>query len=465
MRNILFLVLFLVSSYALVGQSSEEVLTLDQYFQTISYNHPIAKQALLIGKRGDLSVKYARGAFDPKLMSDYNSKAFNGKDYYETWNSYVKIPTILNVDLKAGYERNRGIDQNLNPQNEVPSDGLYYAGVSIPIGQGLIHNPRNIALKQAKVENLSLENQANAVLNNLMLDALYAYWNWYEKYNKLQVIGANQQLIADRYELVKENVKNGEYAAIDSIEMFIQVQEWQNNLLKAELEYNNSVLLLQNYLWNDDIVLDNKKPVSATSQVTVSVDSVLLAASETHPDLKAYKFEIQKLELDRKLSAEQLKPVLNFNYNFLISDYAKDKDVTFFENNYKAGFEFSYPLFTRKERSKLKMTKIKKEETTFKLDQKTQEVVNKVRAYHNKVENLEAIVEQQDAMIDNYQIMVQSEQIKFDNGESSLFVLNKRQDKLLAGEIKLIEFKSKYAMSQAELRWNAGILAQETISK
>jgi len=147
----------------------------------------------------------------------------------------------------------------------------------------------------------------------------------------------------------------------------------------------------------------------------------------------------------------------------LLSDQAKSGDIVLFENNYKAGFEFSYPIFTRKERSKLKMTKIKQEETNYKFDQKTQEIVTKVRTYLNKVNNFQKIIDQQSEMVSNYKILVRSEQIKFDNGESSLFKLNIRENKRITAEMKLIEFKTEYARALADLRWSAGILGYETL--
>ena len=174
------------------------ILGLEQFYQQVYMHHPLARQALLLKTRGDLAVSQVRGAFDPKIVSDYNQKQFDGKTYFDIWDTYVQIPTLLNVDLKAGYQRNQGV--YLNPENTVPEDGLYYAGISVPLGQGLIKSERNINLKKSKFEKQSFENETDNVLNNLFFDANYAYWWWYENYQKRETVLINLELIQQRFE-------------------------------------------------------------------------------------------------------------------------------------------------------------------------------------------------------------------------------------------------------------------------
>ena len=57
--------------------------------------------------------------------------------------------------------------------------------------------------------------------------------------------------------------------------------------------------------------------------------------------------------------------------------------------------------------------------------------------------------------------MLTAEQVKFDNGESSIFLLNSRENKKLESEIKLIELKAQYGKAIGELKWSAAILDNE----
>jgi outer membrane protein TolC len=64
-------------------------------------------------------------------------------------------------------------------------------------------------------------------------------------------------------------------------------------------------------------------------------------------------------------------------------------------------------------------------------------------------------------MINNYKILVNGEVEKFNNGESSLFLVNSRENKLLESESKLIELQYKYSKIRATLLWAAGKSIEE----
>ncbi|MEP1094237.1 MAG: TolC family protein [Cyclobacteriaceae bacterium] len=447
----------LLSPFLLQAQRSE--FTVLEYYRLVKETNPIAKQAALIESRGPLAVREARGAFDPKLVSDYDAKQFEDKNYYDLWNSYVKIPTLLNIDLKAGYERNSGIF--LNPERNVPSTGLYYAGVSVPVGEGLFVNERTIDLKKSKLTQQELRIQSEMVLNNLFLDANFAYWYWYEAYEKLTIVRSNLVLVRQRFDGIREGVLNGENAAIDSVETLIQVQQWSNYLQKADVEFQNSLLLMQNFVWEEEVDLLASIPVSDGDEIAANRDVYVDYALSRHPELSKISLTGAKLDLDRRLNAEQLKPTINLNYNALLSEGNSLEGSSFLSNNYKAGVNLSFPLLMRKERAKLRMTKIKREENDLKLNQKRRTITNKVEQSFNKVLQLQNMIIQQETMVANYQIMLEGERSKFDNGESSIFLINSRENKKLDAEIKLVELRSDLGQSIGVLKWSSGILAEE----
>jgi outer membrane protein TolC len=437
------------------------VLGLEDFYTIVQEYHPIAKQANLLNERGRLTVSQARGSFDPKIVSEFERKNFDGKNYFNLWDSYVQIPTLLNVDVKAGFERNYGT--YLNPENTVPTDGLYYAGVSVPLGQGLIHNERNINLKKSQYQNLAFQNDADNVLNNLFLDANYVYWWWYENYKKREAVQTNLRLIKERFEGVRLGALNGESAAIDSVEMLIQVQNWSNNLMDAELNLQNSYLLLQNFIWNDSIQAPSLSPSMELEDQLINIDEYLDWAMVHHPQLKELNIESDILELDRKLTSEMLKPIFDVNYNLLLSGQ-EEVQSSYFTNNYKLGVDFVFPLLIRKERAKLKIVKIKQQEYGYKIDQKSRVIINKIQQNYNKVFTLQEMISQQERMLLNYEKLLQAEQSKFNNGESSVFLLNSRENKKLQGQIKLIELEAKYNRSIGELKWSTGNLYDEIIN-
>lgn len=458
MKNFLFLFLLLMSLVA-SSQEAESQLKLQEFYELVGKSHPIAQQAVLVRSRGDAALREARGMFDPKLVSTYNKKQFEDKNYYDVWDSYLKVPTFLNVDLKAGFERNSGIF--LNAERNVPTDGLYYAGLSVPVGQGLFANARTIELKKGKLTQQELQVAGDMILNNLLLDANHVFWHWYESYQKLQVVRSSLTLINQRFNGIREAVMNGENAAIDSVETLIQVQQWTNFLNKAEVDFQNSILLLKNFVWGEGISLENLHPGTHAEIDNADLPTYQDFARVNHPTLKNLVLQGAKLGLDKRWNREQLKPIINLNYNLLLSDGNQLENSSFLSNNYKAGVNLSFPLLLRKERGKLMATNLKYEENNLKLNQKRREVVNKVEQAYNKVVRLEEMIREQERMNLNYQRMLDGEQTKFNNGESSIFLINSRENKKLDAEMKLIELKTELGKSIGLLKWSAGLLPNE----
>ena len=64
----------------------------------------------------------------------------------------------------------------------------------------------------------------------------------------------------------------------------------------------------------------------------------------------------------------------------------------------------------------------------------------------------------QHALVENYSTLQKAEQLRFQNGESSLFLVNAREQKTLEGAQKLVEVKAKNFKSIAGLKWAAGLL-------
>ena len=58
----------------------------------------------------------------------------------------------------------------------------------------------------------------------------------------------------------------------------------------------------------------------------------------------------------------------------------------------------------------------------------------------------------------NYRLLLQGEETRFKNGESSLFLVNARENKTLEGLQKLQELRSKYFKTINLLSWSAGQL-------
>ena len=125
-------------------------------------------------------------------------------------------------------------------------------------------------------------------------------------------------------------------------------------------------------------------------------------------------------------------------------------------SNYKLGLEFAFPLFLRSERGKLREVKIKQQELSYEIQQSGREIRNNILASYNDLSAYTAQLAVQQKSIENQQILVTGENQKFALGESTLFLINSRETKLIDMKIKQESMISSYQKTIAELYYKAG---------
>nr|MBP8074100.1 TolC family protein [Bacteroidia bacterium] len=105
--------------------------------------------------------------------------------------------------------------------------------------------------------------------------------------------------------------------------------------------------------------------------------------------------------------------------------------------------KFSFPLFLRKQRSYLELTRIELQQVSLKQEQKEVEIKNKNAAIAQQLDATARQVGLYDEMVTNYRRLVDAEMERFQLGESSIFLINSREQKLIEAELKLNELKAK----------------------
>ncbi len=435
-----------VFSYSQVP--SGDILSLQEYLSIVKESHPIMTRASLLQERGQAILMESRGAFDPKLEADLDRKNFENKEYYNRLSSKLKIPTRFAADLGVGYERNNG--EFLDSSELLPARGLWSAGVEIPLIRGLVNDERRTQLKQAELLNQMLEQDRIQLVNELLIDASTVYLEWQYDYAFIQIQEEALNISLELFDAVKSSFLNGDKAAVDTLEAAIQVQNRRVNLSKAIQYLQDSKINLENYLWSiNGIPLELQEQINPEDidlswqeqsilEMRIQLDELAL----NNPEIITMGLEVQDLDLEQKLSRELLKPDLRLGA-YLLSGADEQTVVNPIQlDNYKIQASFNYPLFLRKERAKVKLNQLKLNDTRLKLKNKGQQVRQKLYAYLNNHDQLIDQTEQYVFLVSNYSDLFNVERIKFDLGESSLFLLNSRQNKLLENQEKYL--KSQY---------------------
>ena len=463
---------YLLLGYVLMAQSlfaqtdSLSILRFEDFMARVKAHHPLAKQADLQLSRGEAALLSARGAFDPKAFADVAQKQFDEQRYYSLINGGVKIPTWYGLALTGGYEQNDGAF--LNPQSKVPAAGLWYAGVSLSIGQGLFIDKRRAELKKAELYQESTLAGRQLLLNELLFEAGKTYWEWFEAYHILEVYEDALELAVQRFEATREGAALGDRPAIDTLEAGIQVQNRRLSLMQARLEYANMSALLSIYLWVDGLIpleiAEGTLPPAADQLADLQGEEVYANQMDTllslHPQVQQYNFKLEQLDIERRWKKEQLKPVLNLKYNAINEPVNGNPLADYSINNYTWGLEFSMPVFLRKERGALRMADIQIEETRYDLSNKREALAFKARASLNEWATTKEQISLYTQTVEDYRGLLQGERDLFNAGESSLFMVNSRELGFINAQVKRITLLSKNRKARLATDYALGLLAQ-----
>ena len=455
-----FLIVFLLYGTFLQAQnttavSSNNEFSYNEFLGYVKKYHPLVKNADLEITRAQANLMMARGGFDPKIEVDFDKKQFKDKEYYSILNSSFKIPTWYGIEVKAGFDNNEGI--YLNPQNTVPNQGLTSFGISVPLGQGLLINQRMADVRKAKMQVQLSQAERKLEAIAVLYDASVAYFNWKRNYDEVQLYKVYQKNAQIRFKGIETLIQQGDKPAIDSVEAGIIVKNRTLSLEDSQLKLAKAKLELSNYLWldnsiplelSDALIPENK--LATTIQETLRTNDLQNQdfSITNHPKINVLERKIDMLNVDRKLKANALLPKIDLSYSYL-SEPSYIDNYQF--NDYKIGVNFAFPLFLRKERGGLKLAQFKVQETQYALSLERVQLTNKITAQKTEITSLTKQRSLIEGLVKNNETMLQSEERLFSFGESSLFLINTRENNLVSAQLASIALENRFLISNSEL--------------
>ncbi|KIA92886.1 transporter [Flavobacterium sp. KMS] len=454
MKSLLFAFLFI--GFTVFGQEPiAKEFSYNEFLGYVKKYHPLVKSANLEVSEAQANLMMARGGFDPKIEVDFSQKQFKDKEYYSILNSSFKIPTWYGIELKAGFDNNEGV--YLNPENTTPNKGLTSFGISVPIGQGLFINQRMADVRKAKIQIKLSESERKLQAIAVLYDASIAYFNWKKNFDEMKLYETYNNNAQIRLTGIKALISQGDKPAIDSIEAGISLKNRELSLEDSKLKLAKSKLELSNFLWLENNIplemSDSLIPETAlenTLQETLKTNDLLQNdfSLETHPKINALQNKIEILNVEKKLKENMLLPKINVGYSYL-SEPGYIDNYRF--EDYKIGLEFYFPLFLRKERGSLKLAKYKLQENEFALALEKTQLTNKISAQKTEITSLLKQKKLAKDLVENNVTMLKSEERLFSFGESSLFLINTRENNLVSAKLAAIVLENRFYISISEL--------------
>lgn len=445
-KSILYILLLLTMS---LYSQSDSIITYISFIKNIIQYHPYVKTLNIQNiQKSKAYITKNRGMFDPKLFYNYDQKVFLTKNYYSIISGGLKVPIWIGADLKAQYDYNTGL--YINSSDNLPPNGLWSIGFNTPILKNLFIDERRWGVKSARLDLKIAEQEFQYELLNFLSEATYKYWQWFEIYNKYLLLKNTVQVNKDRLIATISAANMGDLPSIDTVETSIQYNNFLIQLKLTETELQNIINEIQYYLqWdNNQFSFQDKLSIypeifqfnSSASLIidSQSIDSIV----SKHPAYQKYQIKIKNLHLEKKFRIEMIKPELNITYNaLLISNHPNDP--LYNPSGYKWGLNFHFPAYIRKERAELKLVQLKLQETQMQAETKRAELLIKANNYLNYYKTYANQLSAMNDLVKRYELMLNAEKEKFFAGESSVFLVNARENYLLDARMKQISFYSK----------------------
>lgn len=457
-KKLCFTLMLLFIASTLSSQEVTEVLSWSNYINIVKKNHPVTVQAKLLGDIAKARKKQAWGGFDPKIDAEFDRKFYDGTEYFSFLTPEVKLPLWYGIELKGSYTQAEGA--YLNPQNKVPSQGLSYGGIGFQIGKGLLMDKRRATFRQAQIFQQSTQNEQIMLLNDIFQDAGESYINWQNKFYIAEVFENAFNLANVRFEAVKINFAGGDSPAIDTVEALMNLQQREIQLQQARLELQQAKYELSTFLWleNNTPVDPDKLNIKPQDQLEIPLNPQIEILN--NPKLLSYNFKIRDLNIERRLKVEDLKPELGVSLGLLNqgTSVLRNLNSNYWENNNKVNVRFAFPLTFSAARGNLAETKIKIRQTEIERDLIQNDLQNKLNQNFAEQSVLQTQLRLLKQSYTAGEKLLQGEEMRFNMGESSLFLVNSRETKLIEVNEKLLNIDAKIKKAQLKALWLNGTL-------
>lgn len=455
MMRLLVLLLLCFLPMAVLAQSTSQ-LSFETYLSWIKAYHPVSKQAELVVKQGKARLQQARGGFDPILEGQTAKKDFDGKNYYVHEQYGLRVPTWFGIEVLGEYDRGQGVF--LDPMRSTPADGLYRAGLSMPVGAGLFIDKRRAELRKGQIYRDAALVERQAMLNDLMYEAGKAYWEWAQAYAELQVYQQAYDISNDVLKGVILAARYGDRAAVDTLEALIQRDNWAQRLREGQMKYFESGYALSVFLWTEDGLPLELKPEVTPDSLSAQLRLPTFNADfiNNHPEYRLYDFKLQQLNIERRLALEYLKPKIDLKYYAL--NQTTRPELTPFQGQ-QTGISVRFPLFLRSERGQLNIIRLSTASTSWEQDLKANELKQKQLRIAMQKEQLDELARTQIGLVGQTILLLDAEKTRFSTGESSIFILNQREVAVVNTRLKLLEMQMKRQKNVLEQWWILGNMA------
>lgn len=438
-------------------------ITLEDVLSNVERNHPKLRGVGLQRDIAAAKLLEKQGAFDPvvsaasdylRFNTEFDAKTLRGKvGEMRVADAGIEFLTRYGVKIGAGTRFNLG--KVKSPLSPTGSGGEYFLEFKLPLLRGARINEKSAAEMQARLGEPLAQTEFELARLDLLLKAATSYWDWTASKFKLDVARDLLRLAEFRATAVRDRVAAGDLPQIDATEADLEVQRRQGAIVKAERDLQKAAFKLSMFLWAPD-----GSPLASPeeSQAPASFDAPRIFSSqqasdgqrlalERRPELRALNLNRQQTQIDLDLAKNQRQPAIDFSVS-----PGRDTGLGAIGNTVKAGVSFTLPLRQRAAEGQIGAALAKIQKVDFDAVNERQritlEVLDSINAINTAYERYLVAVQE----VELAQRLEEGERVKFQLGDSTLFLVNQRERATAEARLKLIEIQAEYEQAAATFR-------------
>lgn len=440
------------------SMAPDSVLDVKTFAKQVATEHPDAQIASLGPRFANYNLMAARAKVQPSFSYHSDQKRYAGNNYWNIVGGGITVPTVTGLEFYGHFDRISG--DYTNPEQFLPDRGLYAAGFKLPLLRGLVFNDYQFGIASGKIGVKQADWKNVADLNNVLLKSLKAYWDWTLAYNEWKV---NEKAESISYSQLRQTIASallGERPIIDTLEAHLQ---WANRAIvtnESRIAYQKFKQGVLNHIWDTALfrAIEQERVFPPVLQ-DFGLGEILPADSlenarmvqNRHPELQMLNLQSSLLEKEKRYRMNSLLPKVDFKYNFLFEENSIPVAFNNFGNDYyKAGLQIEIPLLLRQERADYQRVKLRQEVLDLRLQTQTRYLSTELNAiyreYNLNKENLFLLTK----VTEDYLKMLEAEETRFSNGESSVFIINQRENMYFQSKLKLIQTEVKWQINLVE---------------
>lgn len=443
---VVFIVLLATSAFA------QERYGLTEFLRDVEKAHPQLRAAQLETSAADADILQAQSNFDIFLKGKYELKTTDGKEKLDYMNAGVELPlaTMFGPRLSAGVKRGEGV--SLNPENSTSGSTEVGVGVSLPLWQGINTDSRRTALAKALLRPELAAISISQERNSLFRTAALRYWDWVESTEQARVAQSILTIAEDRFKQIARRAKEGEVAAIDSIEALQEVERRRGELARAQRTAEQNGIIAATFLWNNDGTPQqtNSQPAPLPAKQTISsieIESDKTLSLNRRPEARRVKVQEELFSLDVALANELQRPFVEANGQ-IVADMSTPS-----LNTFKLGLNVSQPLLFRSANAQEQIAQINTQRVAFQritIARQIQADIDDALSALDKAEQRIAAAEREVQLATTMQ---QAEVKRFVAGESTLIFVNIRERALAEAQARLVTARADHFRALASYNW------------